>query len=65
MDGPEVTLAWEAKTEALGDARADVTWDEESYGQYLDRHGWYKSDHHQLIKMSKKESAGPLLERIE
>ena len=65
MDKPEVTLVWEDKTEALGDASADVTWDEERYCQYLDRHGWYERDHRQLIERSKKESAGPLLERIE
>jgi len=65
VDGPEVTLAWEATTEALGDAGADVTWEEESDGQYLDRHGRYEGDHRQLLERSKKKSAGPLLERIE
>jgi len=58
-------LAWEDKTDALGDARADVTWDEESYNQYLDRHVWYERDQRQLIKRSKKESNRPLLDMIE
>lgn len=58
-------MAWEDKTDALGDARADVTWDEESYNQYLDRHVWYERDQRQLIKRSKKESNRPLLDMIE
>jgi len=65
-DGNEdLAEKWESEAEFLEGLRADVTQDEGSYSQFLDKDDWYERDRQRNVKRMKRSSFGNLLDGIE